>query len=60
MPLTDQIKNYARKVVEERADEQALRKMFRVRKPVSVVFEHDGIVPNNPACPSLSIEGRSI
>ena len=48
MPLKDQVKNYARKVVEDRPDEDALRKMVRVRKPVSVVFQDDGIVPKPP------------
>src|SRR3569833_4500572 len=57
MPLKDQIKNYARKVVEERPDEDALRKMVRVRKPVSVVFEDDGIVPNNPRMPFVVYRG---
>ena len=31
MPLKDQIKNYAKKVVEDRPDEHALGKMVRVR-----------------------------
>jgi hypothetical protein len=44
-------------VVEERPDEQALRKMVRVRKPVSVVFEDDGIVPNNPRMPFVVYRG---
>ena len=51
MPLKDQIKNYARKVVEDRPDEGALRKMVRAPKPVAIVFEDDGIVPNNPRLP---------
>jgi uncharacterized protein YjlB len=51
MPLTDQIKNYARKAIESRPDEEALRIMTRPRKPIAVMFDDDGIVPNNPRLP---------
>jgi uncharacterized protein YjlB len=51
MPLKDQIKNYARKVVEDRPAEDALRKMVRPRKAIAIVLDDDGIVPNNPRLP---------
>jgi uncharacterized protein YjlB len=48
MPLKDQIKNYAKKLVEDRPDVETLSRFVRVRKPVSIKFADDGIVPNNP------------
>jgi uncharacterized protein YjlB len=57
MPLKDQIKNYARKVVEDRPDEDRLGKMVRARKPVAIVFEDDGIIPNNPLLPLVVYRG---
>ena len=57
MPLKNQIKNYARNVVEDRPDEDALRKMVRARKPVAIAFEDDGIVPNNPRLPFVVYRG---
>lgn len=53
MPLKDQIKNYAKKLVEERPDAGLLRGMVRVRTPLSIIFADDGIVPNNPRLPLL-------
>jgi uncharacterized protein YjlB len=57
MPLKDQIKNYAKKLVEDRPDETALRKMIRGKKPISLRFEDNGIVPNNPKHPVLVYRG---
>jgi uncharacterized protein YjlB len=57
MPLKDQIKNYAKKLVEDRPDAQALRKMVRRRKPLMLKFADDGIVPNNPRLPVLYYRG---
>ena len=51
MPLTDQIKNYAKKLVEERPDLNQLQSMIRPRKPLAIKFADDGIVPNNPRFP---------
>jgi len=53
MPLTDQIKNYAQKLVENRPDPSALRTLVRSRKPLAIRFRDDGIVPNNPRFPVL-------
>lgn len=53
MPITDQIKNYAKKLLEGRPDPSALRAMVRTRKPLKVLFADDGIVPNNPRLPLL-------
>jgi uncharacterized protein YjlB len=57
MPLKDQIKNYAAKLVEDRPDASALRSMVRYQKPLSVRFRDDGIVPNNPRFPLLVYRG---
>ena len=53
MLLKDQIKNYAKKLVEDRPDAAALRATLRSRKPLSIRFADDGIVPNNPRLPLL-------
>jgi len=53
MPLADQIKNYARTLVEDRPDATALRRLVRVRKPLAISFGDDGVVPNNPRWPLL-------
>ena len=53
MPLTDQIKNYAKKIVENRPDPSTLRTLVRSRKPQAIRFRDDGIVPNNPRFPVL-------
>ncbi len=57
MPLKDQIKNYARKAVESRPDERALREMVQARKPLTMFFGDDGIVPNNPRFPVVIYRG---
>jgi uncharacterized protein YjlB len=53
MPLTDQIKNYAKKLIEDRPGNSALSAMVRIRKPATIAFSDDGIVPNNPHFPLL-------
>jgi len=53
MPLKDQIKNYAKKLVEERPDPARLRALIRSRKPLAVKFSDDGIIPNNPRFPVI-------
>ena len=60
MPLKDQIKNYARKFVEDRPDPSMLKTMVRVRKPLVVLFSDDGIVPNNPHFPLLIYRGAVV
>lgn len=53
MPLADQIKNYARKLTEDRPDERALAAMLRDRPPRAWLFADDGIVPNHPRWPLI-------
>jgi uncharacterized protein YjlB len=53
MPLKDQIKNYARKLVEGQPARGRLRTIVRPREPLSVMFSDDGIIPNNPRFPIL-------
>jgi hypothetical protein len=55
MPLKDQIKNYAKKLVENRPASSALSNMVRVRKPLSLTLRDDGIVPNKPRFPLLCL-----
>ncbi|KYG99969.1 cupin [Bradyrhizobium sp. DOA1] len=57
MPIKDQIKNLAKKLVEERPDAATLRALVRARKPAAVHFRDDGIVPNNPDFPMLLYRG---
>ncbi|MEA2950925.1 MAG: hypothetical protein QOJ96_445 [Alphaproteobacteria bacterium] len=57
MPIKDQIKNYAKKLVEHRPDPAGLSRFVRVRKPLSILFADDGIVPNNPRFPMLLYRG---
>ena len=47
MVLKDQVKNYAKKLVESRPDATTLQKLIRPRKPTAIRFADDGIVPNN-------------
>jgi uncharacterized protein YjlB len=60
MPLKDQIKNYAKKLVEDRPDASALRTMLRPHKPIAIRFADDGIVPNNPRLPLLVYRGAVV
>lgn len=53
MVLKDQAKNYARKLVEDRPDMAALKRLVRTRRPLAMMFRDDGIVPNNPHLPVL-------
>lgn len=57
MPVKDQIKNFAKKLVEEHPDAATLRALVRVRKPTAVHFRDDGVVPNNPHFPVLLYRG---
>jgi len=64
MPLTDQIKNYATKLVEKRPDQTQLGAMVRRRRPTAISFRDDGIVPNHPHWPlivyrqAIAFDGR--
>jgi len=53
MPLTDQVKNYAKKLIEERPEAAELRAAVRERRPLALRFRDDGIVPNNPRYPVI-------
>lgn len=57
MPLKDQIKNVARKIIEDRPDATAMKKLTRPRKPLAITFANDGIVPNNPSLPAIVYRG---
>ena len=57
MVLKDQVKNYAKKLVEHRPDDATLHKLVRTRKPLAIRFADDGIVPNNPRFPVLVYRG---
>jgi uncharacterized protein YjlB len=57
MPLTDQFKNYAKKLVENRPDPSTLRTLVRSCKPLALHFRDDSIVPNNPHFPVLVYRG---
>jgi len=57
MPIKDQIKNFAKKLVEDRPDPATLRALVRARKPTALRFRDDGIVPNNPNYPTLFYRG---
>jgi uncharacterized protein YjlB len=53
MPLKDQVKNYARKLIEKQPDPTAARKLVRRRTPLIRYFSDDGIVPNHPSWPLI-------
>src|ERR1700761_7949900 len=53
MPLTDQIKNLTRKLVEDKPDEAALGRMVHKGKITRLHFKDDGIIPNHPRWPLL-------
>ncbi|BBO05827.1 MULTISPECIES: cupin [Bradyrhizobium] len=57
MPIKDQIRNLAKKLVEEHPDAATLRALVRPRKPAAFRFRDDGIVPNNPRFPVLLYRG---
>jgi uncharacterized protein YjlB len=48
LPLKDQVKNFARKMVEDRPDAAAARLLVQRRAPQARRFADDGIVPNHP------------
>ena len=51
MPIKDQVKNYARKLMEERPEAAAVRELVFLRKPRLLRFADDGIVPNHRLWP---------
>src|ERR1700729_1623295 len=53
MLIRDQVKNFAKKLIEDRPDEATLQASVRQKKPMIVRFKDDGIVPNNPRLPLL-------
>lgn len=53
MPIKDQVKNFAKKLVEHHPDAATLRALVRARKPAELHFRDDGIIPNNPKFPVL-------
>jgi hypothetical protein len=55
MPITDQIKNYAKKLIEGRPDADALRALIRERQPVAITFRDDGIVPNTASSRTIHV-----
>ena len=57
MPVKDQIKNFAKKLVEDHPDAAMLRSLVQSRKPRAIQFKDDGIVPNNPRFPLLFYRG---
>lgn len=57
MPVKDQIKNFAKKLVEDHPDAATLRALVRARQPTAIRFQDDGIVPNNPRFPVLLYRG---
>lgn len=59
MPIKDQVKNYARKLVEDRPSVEVVRKMVRPRKANLHRFADDGIVPNHRSWP-LVIYRRAV
>jgi uncharacterized protein YjlB len=59
MPLKDQVKNFARKLIEPQPDDDQLRQALRKPNPRSFMFADDGIVPNHPRWP-LIIHRRAL
>lgn len=57
MPIKDQVKNYARKLVEDRPSADLVRRMVRERKPLLHRFSDDGIVPNHQQWPLVVYRG---
>jgi uncharacterized protein YjlB len=57
MPLKDQIRNFAKKLVENRPDRTVLNGFVRIRRPISIIFSDDGVVPNNPRFPVVLYRG---
>jgi uncharacterized protein YjlB len=57
MVLKDQVKNYAKKLIEERPNASTLHELIHVRKPLAIRFSDDGIIPNHPHFPLLLYRG---
>jgi uncharacterized protein YjlB len=57
MPLKDQIKNYAKKLVEDRPSRSELLALVKDRKPSVCTFADDGVVPNNSRFPLIIYRG---
>ena len=57
MVLQDQLKNVARKIIEKTPGEETLRRSVRSRKPRTIMFVDDGIVPNHPRWPLIIYRG---
>jgi uncharacterized protein YjlB len=53
MPLKDQVKIFAKKLVEDRPDPSTLAKYVRSRRPRPIMVSDDGIIPNHPRFPLL-------
>jgi uncharacterized protein YjlB len=53
MPIKDQVKNYARKLVEDRPAPSEVGKFACNRRAVTLRFYDDGIVPNHPKWPLI-------
>jgi uncharacterized protein YjlB len=57
MPLKEQIKDIGRRLVEDRPDREALSGFVLTRKPLSMMFSDDGLIPTNPRFPVLLYRG---
>lgn len=53
MPLKDQVKNYAQKLIETQPETDVLHKALRKANPRTIMFKDDGIVPNHPRWPLI-------
>ena len=53
MPIKDQVKNLARKLVEKKPSSEALATMVRPGAAKAFFFKEDGIVPNHPRWPLI-------
>lgn len=51
MPILDQVKNVARKLMESRPSPDDLLACLRSRKPITRLFRDDGTIPNHPRWP---------
>ena len=51
MPLKDQAKNFARKLIEKRPSAGSIQSQLRKKRPITQLFKDDGIIPNNPRLP---------
>ncbi len=53
MPFKDQVKNIVRKNIESRPSANSLQRSVLSRKPLTMRFKDDGIVPNHPHWPLI-------